>query len=210
MKKLVCWSLVFCAFAPMAATAGRVIALLPAGDMPAALAERARAFAQENLALPVVLESPVSWPSGPDSLRGVGEALAGQKKPEHACLVVLAYPPEELSHHGVLLEDLGMAVINVKALEPKEPDEEQFGRRVEREVMMSIGLLLGLDACPNPECAMWRYSNLEELDAKGRNYCPPCLIQVQKRALEQGIEIIADSPFALYPEPAAPPAAEAE
>ncbi|MBU1692363.1 MAG: hypothetical protein KJ726_07965 [Verrucomicrobia bacterium] len=173
----------------------RAIALVAVGDVDPALAERVRAFAQENLALPVRLLAPrEAAPAA--SLNEIGEAAGAAMGEADVCLVVLAAPLEDFPNHGILMPEAKTALVNVQALRPEDGDAEQYGRRIEREVMMSIGLLLGLEPCPNPQCAMWIYATDEELDAKGRNYCPPCLDRVQKLGLEKGLTLVADSPFA--------------
>ena len=175
------------------------IVLVAVGEVDPAVAERVRAFAQENLALPVrLLAAREATPAG--SLNEIGEAARAAMGEADVCLVVLALPLEEFPNHGIMLPESRTAVVNVRALKPEDNDAERFGRRIEREAMLSIGLLLGLDPCPNPQCAMWLYSNNEELDAKGRNYCPPCLDRAQKLALEKGSKIVTESPFAPPPD----------
>jgi hypothetical protein len=171
------------------------IALVAVGDVDPALAERVRAFAQENLALPVRLLAPrEAAPTA--SLNEIGEAARAAMGAVDVCLVVLAAPLEDFPNHGILLPESKVAVVNVRALKPEDGDVERYGRRLEREAMMSIGLLLGLEPCPNPQCAMWLYSNDDELDAKGRNYCPPCLDRVQQFGREKGLTLVTNSPFA--------------
>jgi len=179
------------------------LAMAVVGEVDPALAERVRAFAEENLALPVRLLEPCEAAEAA-SLNAIGEAAAQGLGEADVCLVVLAAPVAPLPNHGIMMPEIKTAVINVPVLKPEDGDAERFGRRVEREAMMSIGLLLGLETCPNPQCAMWLYSNNEELDAKGRNYCPPCLDRVQKLAAGKGIKAIAGSPFAPLAEESIP------
>lgn len=186
--------------ATVAPAAERSISLVTVGAVDPAMAERVRAFAQENLALPVRLLAPrEAAPAA--TLNDIGAAAGAAMGEGDVCLVVLAWPLEDFPNHGILMPEANTAVVNARALKPEGDDAERYGRRLEREVMMSIGLLLGLEACPNPECALWLYSNDEELDAKGRNYCPPCLARVQALGQEKGLALVTDSPFA-------PPAVE--
>ncbi|HOW96150.1 MAG TPA: hypothetical protein P5567_08510 [Kiritimatiellia bacterium] len=199
-----------CLFATAwAQAADPAISLVVVGDLDPAMAERVRAFAQENLALPVRLLEPREAAAA-SSLNEIGDAAAEAMGPEDTCLVVLAVPTEDLPNHGVRLQEKNSAVVNARLLKPAGGDEEQYGRRLDREVMMSIGLLMGLETCPNPQCAMWLYSNDEELDMKGRNYCPPCLERIQKLAVERGLKIVADSPFAPIPDEPVPEEAASE
>ena len=195
--------------AAWARAADPVISLAVVGDLDPAMAERVRAFAQENLALPVRLLDPRE--AGPvSSLNEMGDAAAAEMSPEDVCLVVLAVPLADLPNHGIRLPEKNVAVVNARLLKPEGGDAEQYGRRLEREVMMSIGLLMGLEICPNPQCAMWMYSNDEELDQKGRNYCPPCLDRIQNLAMEKGLKIVTESPFAPIPDEPAPEEAAME
>ena len=112
-----------------------------------------------------------------------GKALAA----DDAALVVLANPAADIKPHGAFFPEQRVAVVNLKSLKPAADDAEVYGRRVEREVMQSIGMLLGAPSCPNPQCAMWQYTTDEELDSKGRNYCPPCMGVIQKAAEGKGV-----------------------
>lgn len=179
----------------------KAIGLVPVGAVDAAMMERVRAFAQENLALPVrLLAHRDAVPAC--SLNEIGQAARSAMSDDEVCLVVLAVPLEDFPQHGVVLPEDRLAVVNVRALKPADDDTERYGRRLERETMMGIGMLLGLEPCPNPQCAMWLYTHDEELDAKGRNYCPPCLDRVQKLAMAKGLSLVKDSPFAPPPEEA--------
>jgi len=55
-----------------------------------------------------------------------------------------------------------------------QADQEIADRRVEKESMNIIGTLIGLPPCPFPLCVMHSSQSLEDLDSKGRNFCPPC------------------------------------
>jgi hypothetical protein len=187
-----------CAFAvdetaPAPMPAGKFIALVAVGPVDAALMDRVVAFAKENTALNIHVLPAME--SAADSLDAIAvEAIKGMG-PDDAVLVVLADPVADVKPHGITLPDRRVSVVNVKSLKPSSGDAEIFARRVEREVMQSIGMQLGMPACPNPQCAMWSYSTDEELDAKGRNYCPPCLGAMQKGAKEKGIGMDMNSPL---------------
>ena len=169
--------------------------MVAVGDLPPAMAERVRAFAQENLAMAVRLAEPMEA-SPAESLNAIGRAALDRLGGADVALVVLAVPAEDHRAHGIMMPDERVAVVNARLLKPEDDDEERYGRRLEREAMMSFGLLIGLETCPNPQCAMWLYSNTEELDLKGRNYCPPCLDRFQKIAMPKGVRVIRESPFA--------------
>jgi hypothetical protein len=174
----------------------KAIGLVPVGSVDAAFVERVRSFVEGNTALPVRV-LPSQKPAG-KSLDEEGTAAGKWLTGSEVCLVVLVEPTEDIQPHGVLLPNQHVAVVNVKSLRPVDGDAEKYGRRLEREVMQSIGLLLGIEPCPNPQCALWAYKTDEELDIKGRNFCPPCLNRVQKAARERGVKLIESSPFLVH------------
>lgn len=178
----------------MEAGGDKVVGLVGAGPVDPATLRRVRDFVELNLALPVKLLEPA--PSAMGSLDEIGMAAAGKAGDEIALLVVVAYPEEEIEAHGVLRPEKNVAVVNARSLEPVNEDRERYARRVERGVMQAVGMLLGLPSCPNPQCVLWAYQTLQELDAKGRNYCPPCLERAQKSAMTKGISLIKSSPYA--------------
>jgi predicted Zn-dependent protease len=82
----------------------------------------------------------------------------------------------------------------------EQAEDETYARRLERQVIRGICLLMGLDYSPNPESAMTWYSSLEELDQIGRNLDPPWLIRLQERARELGIPLDPESPYNMFRE----------
>jgi hypothetical protein len=189
-----------CAFAqdeaaPAQPQAGKSVALVAVGPVDSALVDRVVAFARENTALNIRF-LPAMEVTG-DTLDAIAAEAAKAMASDDAALVVLAYPSADIKPHGVSLPGIHVAVVNVKSLEPASGDAETFARRVEREVMQSIGMQLDMPACPNPQCAMWSYSTDEELDAKGRNYCPPCLGVLQKAAREKGVGMDMNNPLSI-------------
>jgi hypothetical protein len=179
-----------CAFAadeaaPAQPPAGKSISLVAVGPVDSTLMDRVVAFARENTALNIRV-LPAMDVTG-DTLDAVAVEAGKAMSADDAALVVLADPSADITPHGVILPEQRVAVVNVKSLKPANGDAETFDRRVEREVMQSIGMLMGAPPCPNPQCAMWQYSTDEELDNKGRNYCPPCMGVVQKAAEGKGV-----------------------
>ncbi len=176
------------------APAPKAIALMRVGSMDEALFDRVVKFVQENSALRVRVLPPQAATG--ESLDEDARAAAKAMGPSEECLVVLDYPKKEIKSHCVYLPDDHVAVVNAWALKPADGDQEKYGRRLERETMHNVGLLLGAPNCPNPQCALWQYNTEEELDSKGRNFCPPCLMKVQDAAKAKGVQINAESPFA--------------
>ncbi len=177
--------------APAPAPAAKSIAVVAVGPVDSALVDRVVAFAKENTALNIrVLPAVETSGETLDACAAEGAKGVGA---DDAALIVLASPSSDIKPHGSFLPEQHQAVVNVKSLVPAGEDAEVLGRRVEREVMQSIGLLMGVPVCPNPQCAMWQYTTDEELDAKGRNYCPPCAGAVQQAAAAKGVGIDMDN-----------------
>ena len=170
-----------------AATAEKGVALIKLGAVDDALVERIRAFVASNLRVPVRLLAAQEVASA--SLEEAAKQAAALLGPDDAFVVALAGFGPEVTTHGVSLPDIRAAAVNVTALQPSDNDAETLGRRVERQVMQSIGMQVGMGPCPNPQCAMWVYTTEEELDAKGRNYCPPCQDRAEQGLTAQGFKV---------------------
>ena len=176
-----------------APVAHKPAALVALGEVEPALMERLKNWAQDNLAVEVPLapaetnaveslQAAVDW-----GAKRVGESEVG--------LVVVVNPSGPVMNHGVYAEKERVAVVNVKAMKADDPDAEKLARRLERQVMRSLGLLYGLDMSPNPLSAMSHYGTLAELDQIGRNFDPPWLVKFQERAVELGIPLNTDCPL---------------
>lgn len=153
------------------------VALVTAGDVEADLVARVQAYVQANLFTKVMLLDPMELAEG--ALDGQAQAAAAQKKENHLAVLVLT-SLEGNPHHGASYPEQSVAVINVASLRPEPMDAELYGRRVEKQLMSAGGILLGMEICPNPLCALSAYADMERLDAKGRNYCPPCQDRARK------------------------------
>ena len=161
------------------------MAMVRVGAVDEALAERARLFAEENLHMRVEMLPPQELKG--ESLDDAGRSVSGLADRKYAGLIVLAAPEGTIGAHGVSLLEERVVVVNVKALEPQDGDGEKFGRRLERAVMRSAGMLMGLQACPNPQCALWSYSTVEQLDETSRNFCPPCQEKFMEMMKEKNV-----------------------
>ena len=165
----------------------KAIALVRIGAVDDALVGRIRSFVESNLRVPVrVLPSQdVVGATLEDTARLAAELMG----PDDAFVVALAGFGPEITTHGVSLPDIRAAAVNVTALQPADGDAERLARRVDRQVMQSIGMQIGMGVCPNPQCAMWVYTTEEELDAKGRNYCPPCQDRAEQGLAAKGFKV---------------------
>jgi hypothetical protein len=180
---------------PVKPKAAKSIAFVIVGPVDSALKDRVVTFAKNNTALMIRL-LPAMEVAG-DTLDTMGVAASRAMGPQDAALVVLAAPSMDIPAHKVILSSSRVVVVNVKSLKPSGNDAEKWGRRVEREVMKGIGTLMGVPDCPNPQCAMFQHTTDDELDAKGRNYCPPCLSAVQRDAKGKGVGVDVNNSLAV-------------
>lgn len=153
------------------------VALIAAGAVEPDLVDRVQKYVQSELFTKVTVLDPVETAVG--GFDEQVETAVAKKTDDHLAVMVLA-SLEGNTHHGASYPDQGVAVINVAALRPDPMDAELYGRRVEKQLMSAGGILLGMEICPNPLCALSAYDTMERLDAKGRNFCPPCQDRVKK------------------------------
>ena len=196
-KKLILISLVITSFVGMvfaddATAAKKTIALVAVGQVDSNLVERVRAFVDANTAFHLKVLDAQSLVGG--GLQQEGEAVAKLLNEKNWAIVALVWPDEDIPHHAIRLQDHNVTVVNVRAMKTEGADDETFARRVERQAMKGIGMMLGMDVCPNPFCAMTQYNSLDELDRTGRNFCPPCGMKLQQKAKEIGVEMDTANP----------------
>jgi hypothetical protein len=187
-------ALLSCNAAELPATnAPSQVAFIAIGDVPPKLVEHAKAWAEENLALRVDLLPPEKK-SGKslDDIAAQAEKAGGTNRTH---VVAVAMPPEGINSHGMRTSDKHAAVVNLRPMQADKPDENILERRIERQTLRAIALLLDVETCPNPQCALAHYANLAELDMTGRNLCPPCLQKLQRNAIAGHMEMNKKSPF---------------
>lgn len=88
-----------------------------------------------------------------------------------------------------------VARVFVEAFEVSKPwkhltAEERFARRLEKECVRTLGLMIGLESCPNPTCAMSACNTEQDLDSKGRDLAPPCATKVRGLLSQKGLEYV--------------------
>ncbi|MEI6970297.1 MAG: hypothetical protein WCL44_02165 [bacterium] len=110
-------------------------------------------------------------------------------------LVALLNVPEDITFRSYVSSSRRVAILNIWALRPKvklagRTANEQYVGRVVKEAMCALGSLLGLDTCPDPRCAMSSWDSETRLDAKGGNFCPPCLKKAQKQLERAGVTML--------------------
>ena len=171
-----------------ASPADRSLALVVVGTLDDSIAARIRCFAEEHLGLAVSRIQP-DLPAT-TTLQEAVEKTAGLLDARHEFIVALVTPASAEKAHGIFSPERRVVVVNAAALKPAGDGPEIFARRLEKVVMHGYGILLGLAACPHPNCALFAYANDAELDAMGRNFCPPCQDKVARAAASTGLKTI--------------------
>jgi hypothetical protein len=173
------------------------VGVVGVGDVAPALVEHARAWSEQNLAVKVDL-LPAEKLKG-KTLDDIAAQAVEAGGVFHAHTVAIAMPPEGVMNHGMRLANGRAAVVNVRPMQADKPSAEVLEKRIERQALRAISLMLDIGTCENPQCSLARYQGMEQLDGSGRNLCPPCLSKLQKKAGEEHLEMLKDSPFYLAP-----------
>ena len=173
------------------------VALIMIGEENESAMSRVKAWAEENLAIPVPV-LPAQPETKIEGFEEVAQYGSGLLEADRLGLVVLWRPSAtNVTSHGAYYPDQRVAVINLAAMYTADTEQETIERRLERQVIRGICLTMGLEPNPNPQSAMFNYSTMEELDAIGRNLDPPWLMRLQEKALAEGISVNVDSPYNL-------------
>ncbi len=172
------------------------VALVVFGDVDPSLIERARVWAEANLAIPVPLLA-ADADAAYDTFDEASAAAAAIMEQNRLGLVVLWKPASDVMNHGAFFPDARISIANMNAMITPDTKNEVIARRIERQVIRGIALVMGLEPNPNPHSAMFAYTTLEQLDAIGRNLDPPWLIRLQEKALAAGLPLDPDNSFNL-------------
>lgn len=159
------------------------ITIVNAAAVDAPLLERVRAFAEQELRVPVrALEKPNL--AGKESFQAAEKAAQLVKTDADVTLIVLTGFNNE-SQHLAVYSNSSVAVVNIQPL--YTDDAEKFGRRVERQVMRAAAFSFGLEPTPDPFCVTRDYFSTEELDDMGRNFSPPWQGRFAEEAVKRGL-----------------------
>lgn len=161
----------------------KAITLVNAAAVDAALLERVRAFAEQQLHVPVrAVEKPrLAEKKNFQTL----EKSAGRVKTDaDVTLIVLAGINDD-ERHLVVNAETGVALINAQIL--TIDDAELFARRIERQVMRAAAFSFGLPPTPDPFCVTRDYRSLKDLDTMGRNFSPPWMGRFADEAAKRGL-----------------------
>jgi len=171
------------------------IALTTVGAVDKALVNQVRAYAGEQYRVEVALLPGIEEDGSPDQIK---KTLIGAVRPRDACVLALAELPE-MEHQGMVYMQDRVGIVNVAALRragKEAPDAATLTRRVESESMRAIALMVGVEPCPFPRCALKQHRSAEELDRKSRNPCPPCIMKVHEKMDALGILLPEEKPEA--------------
>jgi hypothetical protein len=184
---------VVCAEEPAAAAAEtrNPIVLVTVGDVDPALVRRCQEWAESNTALKLALHDALTVEKA--DFEHVTAAAAELVAPADIGVIVLFRHAEPDQSHGVHNPGKKVVLVNLRSLESDDP--EVYARRVERQVIRGVAMLLGQDASPNPFSVMFPYTSLEELDLMGRNFDPPGLRDLQNAATALGLPLDPDSDY---------------
>lgn len=161
----------------------KAITLVNAAAVDAPLLERVRAFAENELHVPVrIVENQKLV--GKENFAAMEKAVRRIKTGADVSLIVLSGFNSEPRHLSVYLKS-GIAIINTQLLYTS--DAETFARRIERQVMRAAAFSFGLDPTPDPFCVTRDYTSLEDLDSMGRNFSPPWQKKFAEEAERRGL-----------------------
>jgi len=159
------------------------ITLVNAAALDAELLERVRAFAEEQLHVPVrTLEKPKL--GGAKSFQALEKSVVRIKTDADVSMIVLAGINGDEKHLEVYPDD-GVALINTQPLYTAET--ETFARRIERQVMRAAAFVFEMPPTPDPFCVTRDYRSLDDLDQMGRNYSPPWMGRFADEAAKRGL-----------------------
>ncbi|MFA6173190.1 MAG: hypothetical protein WC701_05840 [Kiritimatiellales bacterium] len=168
-----------CSKAPQAKT----VTIVNAAAVDAGLLERVRAFAENELHVPVrTVENPEL--AGKKDFQALEKSARRIKTDADVSLIVLAGFNGERRHLAVF-SGSGIAIINAQPL--YTADSETFARRIERQVMRAAAFSFGLPPTPDPFCVTRDYNSLEDLDSMGRNFSPPWQGRFAEEAAKRGL-----------------------
>lgn len=173
------------------------VALTKVGEVSPELMDRLKQWVETELAIPLPVAESLEVESG--ALDAVAEAAAKRLAAEDLGVVVLDALATTEEPNGIYRPEQRVVVINVTDMR-EGADDETFARRLERQVIRGVGVLMGLEWSPNPESAMAHYETIEELDQMGRNLDPPWQVKLQERARELGVPLDPDSPANFFRE----------
>lgn len=165
------------------------ITVLAVGDESAVTVAAVSNHLQRSLFVPVRVRSVPPPPAG--SMDSQAAILAKQRTAADACLVALGAPELGWSRLNVY-PDTRIALIGSGALEPVEEGEQakrdaQWQARIRKESVHAVAMLMGVEPCVFPRCALFKHLNDGQLDFKANTPCPPCQKKCETALLRAGV-----------------------
>lgn len=165
--------------------AGKAITLYNLQAVDPEPVEQIRAFAQQELRVPVRVKEGSGRDDSVATPDAVAEWAQGVREKSDAVVIALVRLDDEADPLTVDAERW-LAIVNVSPLETD--DAMRFARRVERMVMRGAAFAIGLPPTPDPFCVTRDFRQIEELDRMGRNYSPPWQARFAEEAARIGLE----------------------
>lgn len=104
-----------------------------------------------------------------------------------AAIALVEEQSPEVKQTILIATNVALALVNLSSITErvsvlgKPKAEDTFPRLLQKEVMRAIGSILGLSACPNPQCCMSDIDIPAWIKVGGLNFCPPCQAELEKK-----------------------------
>lgn len=166
-----------------AATARKTIAVVVIGQpLEKDVLEDLTLWLHKNLSCPVRVKPLRSVLKDDPVLEA--EDLQRTLEPDEVCLLAMLNIPEKVTFQEGVFPTKNVGLLNVRALDSVEANtpeaKTKYMRLVQKQAISVIARTLGMHDCPNPHCALFKCENKQQLQAKGRNLCPPCEAEFEK------------------------------
>ena len=130
------------------------------------------------------------------TVKSFATVLKKQLAPGDRLMVALHVLGTNETEHTILTienADQPFALLNMSTLMRDDPGRTPTSkvvlRRVEKESLRAISALVGLPKCPTIFCASHRHKDIDELDAKSYNFCPPCRLKIEDLLRKHGLDV---------------------
>ena len=170
---------------PKRSSSSHAVTIIPATNVERGLAQHVAGFVGRYCHADTRVAPPVSF-TGNSPAEIAGQVRAAEN--DAIMLVLAGYEGGNVVNACERVNET-VAVVNVAVL---KENHAQFQRRLEKESTRAVGLLMGLGDCPNPRCCLFAHTDAAQLDAKGRNLCPPCTVRTREALRRRGMKRASD------------------
>ena len=185
MCKLLILGLTLFSSAVLASQSERRILLVNSCSLSKAVVESVKSGAERTMRVPICVTNITAKHT--QGLKSIAMEASAYKGADDVCAIVLASPDKAESSHVVALTNSQVVVINVRALSTN--DAVCLERRLEKSVIRSVAITLGISSDPDPYCVMHDYKTVEDLDKLGLNFSPPWSEAFSRAAITHGMVI---------------------